>query len=298
MDTILESQLKNAEEIKSILKQLPMSFKLVDGRDVDTLLVYLPSNNDGESYFYDFFECVKNGILQNFVFSCTEVKNKLNVESQTACEDLFQKALRKISKHTAKGELGELILFTLLDVYLNAPKLLSKVSMKTNPRMPVYGADAVHGQVVNGEFRIYLGESKLYSNFSNAAITATKSIKSAKDKYEDEFDLLDSYMDFPNLDEKLLNQIIQLLNPYISSESTNRIHSPCFIGFTQPEIIFKDEKKYLEEYGKIAKKYILDFYSKVETQGISIDEVTLLMLPFSCVDELVDEFIAHVGISK
>ncbi|WP_354624886.1 DUF1837 domain-containing protein [Psychromonas sp. MME2] len=136
----------------------------------------------------------------------------------------FQKALRKISRHTAKGELGELILFTLLDVYLLAPKLLSKVSMKTNPRMPVYGADAVHGQIVDGELRGYLGESKLYKNFKSAASEATKSIKSAKDKYEDEFDLLDSHMDFPNLDEKLESQILQLLNPYTATQAIDKIH--------------------------------------------------------------------------
>lgn len=298
MDTILEPQLKNAEEIKKILKKSPSTFTLSDGRKVDTYLVYLPCDEDGRNYYYDFFECIKNGILQNFVFSCSEIKKKLNIEIDIVYEELFKKALRKISKHTAKGELGELILFTLLDVYLNAPKLLSKVSMKTNPKMPVFGADAVHGQIVNGQFRVYLGESKLYKDFKSAASKATESIKNAKEKYEDEFDLLDSYMDFPNLDRKLEKQIIQILDPFGSSDLSKIIHSPCFIGFTQPEIIFKNEKKYIKAYEKIAHTYIDDFYSKVENQGVEINEVTLLMLPFSCVDELVQEFIKHVGIKK
>lgn len=298
MDTILESQLKNAEDIKKILKRSPSSFTLSDGREVDTYLVYLPSDEDGKNYYYDFFECIKNGILQNFVFSCSEIKNKLNIESDIVYDELFKKALRKISKHTAKGELGELILFTLLDVYLNAPKLLSKISMKTNPKMPVFGADAVHGQIVNGQFRVYLGESKLYKDFKSAASKATESIKNAKEKYEDEFDLLDSYMDFPNLDKNLEDQILQILNPFGSSDLSKIIHSPCFIGFTQPDVIFKNEKKYITTYEKIACTYIGDFYSKVENQGIEINDVTLLMLPFSCVDELVQEFIKHVGIKK
>ena len=257
----------------------------------------MPCIEDSKTSHKALFDCIKDGILQNFVFSYKEIQKKLGNSPDDAMEVLFNKAIKKLSQHTAKGELGELILFTLLDVYVQAPKLLSKISMKTNPRMPVFGADAVHGQFLKGEFRVYLGESKLHKNFKSAATDATNSIVNAKSKFEDEFFLLDSYLDFPNLSDDLEKSILATLNPY-SSSLADRIHSPCFIGFTQPEIIFKDEDSFIEHYIELACQYIGDFFHKAENQSLDIKEVTLIMLPFGCVDLLVDEFIAYMGIEK
>ncbi|HAS3378836.1 TPA: DUF1837 domain-containing protein [Vibrio cholerae] len=297
MGSSLQTQLQNANKIKEILKQVHTSFKLHDGRSVETLLVYLPCVEDSKTSHDALFECIKEGILQNFVFSYKEIQKKLGSSSETAMEDLFAKAIKKLSEHTAKGELGELILFTLLDVYIQAPKLLSKISMKTNPRMPVFGADAVHGQILEGEFRVYLGESKLHKSFKSAATEAISSIISAKSKFEDEFWLLDSYLDFPNLNIELEEMILKALNPY-SADLSNKIHSPCFIGFTQPNILFEDEASFLEHYIKLSCDYVADFFSKAEKQSLDIEEVTLLMLPFGCVDVLADEFISYMGIKK
>lgn len=295
---ILDTQLKNADDIKKILKNIPKNFELVDGRSVNTLLVYLPCYNDNQSSHDEFFECVKNGIFYNYVFSCTEVEKKLGVDSDIAKDELFQKALRKISKHTAKGELGEMILFTILDVYLGAPKLLSKVAMKTSARMPVYGADAVHGQFINDELRLYLGESKLHAKYNSASTDAVKSILNAKSDYTKELDLIDSHLDFPNLEEELVDKILEILNPYKSKDIINKIHSPCFIGFSEPNILLSDEDAYLKKYLELSDHYIKDFFSKAEKIGLDINSLTLLLLPFTCVQELTDEFISYLGINK
>ncbi|MDH5881616.1 DUF1837 domain-containing protein [Vibrio sp. S/42/10] len=297
MGSPLQAQLQSPNKIKDVLKRVPVSFTLPGNRKVETLLVYLPSTEDTKTSHDALFECIKEGILQNFVFSYKEIQKKLGKAADTAMDDLFDKAIKKLSKHTAKGELGELILFTLLDVYIQAPKLLSKISMKTNPRMPVFGADAVHGQFLDDEFRVYLGESKLHKNFKSAATDATSSIVNAKGKFEDEFFLLDSYLDFPNLTNELEETILTYLDPY-SPCLEDRIHSPCFIGFTQPDIIFEDEASFLKHYKELSCQYVGDFFSKVEKQKLKIDEVTLLMLPFGCVDKLVDEFISYMGITK
>lgn len=294
----LDTQLKNADEIKKILKNVTQNFVLEDGRSVNTLLVYLPCYADNQSSHTEFFECVKDGILYNYVFSCKEIEKKLGIESGIAKEELFQKALRKISEHTAKGELGELILFTILDVYLKAPKLLSKVAMKTSPRMPVYGADAVHGQFIDGELRLYLGESKLHASYSNASSDAVDSISNAKNDYIRELDLIDSHLDFPNLNEELVGKILEVLNPYKSTDIEKKIHSPCFIGFSQPEVLLSDEATYNEKYLILAESYIKSFFSKAEAKGLDINSLTLFLLPFKCVQELTNEFINYMGISK
>ncbi len=295
----LESQLKNAERIRNVLKEVPVSFKLADGRRVRTLLVYLPVK-DGATHHEEFFKLIREGILHNFVFSCEEVERKLGIGSPDSFEALFDKAVRKLSRHTAKGELGELILFTLLDVYFKAPKLLSKVAMKTSPTIPVFGGDSVHGQFEGSEFRLYLGESKLHKTFSSGASKAVNSIQSAKNRYYVEFDLLDSFMDFPNIDNELQSKLIDLLNPFSGDDVSDVVHSPCFIGFNNPLLISSanTEAEFMHTYKEHAKTLIANFFRGVEKNGVEIDQTALLMLPFTCIDELVDGFVAYMGITQ
>lgn len=295
----LQTQLKNASEIRSILREVPVSFNLADGRKVKTLLVFFPIKN-GISDHAIFLEKIRKEILSNFVFTCKEIEKKLGVSNSNAAEKLFNKAVRKLSQHTAQGELGELILFTLLDIYFGAPKLLSKISTKTSRRMAVHGADAVHGQFYNGNFKLYLGESKLYTSFNDAATKAAKSIFTAKEKYQEEFDLLDTIMDFPNIDENMETKLLNLLDPFTNIDLSNVIQSPCFIGFAEPDIISnaKSEEEFIEEYTKLAASYIGSFYKKVENNKMDINETALLMLPYSNAESLVNGFIEHVGIKK
>lgn len=301
MTSYLEPQLQNAEGIKKLLKEVPFSFTLADGRSVRTLLVYLPIE-DGKCSYSGFFEEIKKGILYNFVFKCSEIEKKLGIENvkEDAATELFEKALRKLSQHTAKGELGELLLFTLLDVYFGAPKILSKVATKTSPRMPVFGADAVHGQFENNQFKLYLGESKIWKEFKLAASDAATSIKKAADNYPIEFDLLDSDMDFPNNNDDLTVQILEFLNPYHENDLSQVIHSPCFIGFNETKLISdaNSEEEFVESYSELACDYVEDFFAKIENKEIDIGATSLIMLPFTCIDDLVSQFIDYLGIAK
>lgn len=297
MDKRLQSQLKNSCEIKRLLREVEVKFQLSDKRYVETLLIYLPLDGAGNP-LVEFFDVIKNGVMAHFVFTCTEIEKKLGVNKPDAAQKLFEKAIRKLSQHTAQGELGELILFTLLDVYLEAPKLLSKISTKTSRRMPVYGADAVHGQFYDGKFRLMLGESKLHKDFNSAASKATESIKSAKDTYQTEFDLLDSNMDFPNMDSELENYLLEILDPFSNVNLDEILHSPCFIGFSNAALFKTDGGDFEKKYIELACEHIEHYFGRIEKQGITIDKTTLILLPFNSVTDLVDQFIKYMDIKK
>lgn len=292
----LKTQLENSHEIRAVLREVDVPFEF-GGRSVETLLAYLPCKS-GVCDHADLFRVIKQSIMTNFVFSCSEIEKKLSIKCEKSPEELFKKAVRKISKHTAKGELGELLLFTLLEVYFNAPKILSKISLKTSRRVAVFGADAVHAQYVYGALRLYLGESKLHKNFTNAASSAAKSISSALEKYSDEFDLIDSYIDFPEMDMEMRNELIDLLNPFSEQNEniTDILHAPCFIGFVEPSIFSDDEENYKTQYIKVAKEHIEDFYTKLTEEENDINKTALLLLPFNSLDDLVEEFISYMGI--
>jgi hypothetical protein len=295
MEKKLQSQLKNAEEIKQILKEVEFTHTLEDGTAVETLLVYLPIIA-GKSSHQDFFGKIKKGILTNFVLSCKEIEEKLGLTNPRSADSLFKKSVSLLKANTAQGDLGELILFTLMDIYVCAPKLLSKISMKGSAQMPALGADAVHGQYINGSFRVYLGESKLHKDFKSAASKAAISIKSAQGKFQHELNLIDSHLDYPGITPETKSELLEILDPWSDNDFTDVIHSPCFIGFKQPELM-ADETKFIEAYKVKAKDYVEDFYSKLKNQELSCDKTILLMLPFTCLEELTNEFISYMGIT-
>ncbi len=297
MTTLSKTQISNSEVVKSILKKVDTPYELSDGRSVETLLVYLPCKN-GTCEYSAFFEIIKKNLMASFVFSCKQIEEKLSLRQPVDSEYLFKKAVRKLSEHTAQGELGELILFTLLEVYLEAPKILSKISLKTARRVAVFGADAVHAKYENGKLKLFLGESKLHQKFSSAATSAVDSITNILEKYQDELDLVDTHIDFPGMDAGAREALLEILNPFSDNEVVDPdiLHSPCFIGFADPNVFCDDEDKYISTYEDVAAHHIGDFYRKLENKNNDINKTVLMLLPFSNLGKLTSEFVDYMGI--
>jgi len=80
-----------------------------------------------------------------------------------------------------KGELGELLLFSFLETDLKAPKLLTKMELKTNPNLYFNGADGVHYlKLSDGNYQLIFGESKAYDDLGDGISAALNSIRDFK----------------------------------------------------------------------------------------------------------------------
>lgn len=80
-----------------------------------------------------------------------------------------------------KGELGELLLYCFLETHLKAPKVLSKLELKTSTSHYVNGSDGVHFLRLNdGNFQLIFGESKTIAGLTAAITDAFKSIHEFK----------------------------------------------------------------------------------------------------------------------
>jgi hypothetical protein len=76
-----------------------------------------------------------------------------------------------------KGELGELLLYCFLETHLKAPKILSKLELKTSTSHYVNGADGVHFlKLKDGNYQLIFGEAKTISGLVGAITDAFKSI--------------------------------------------------------------------------------------------------------------------------
>lgn len=92
---------------------------------------------------------------------------------------LVREKFRELSNNN--GEIGELLLFSFLESDLKAPKLLTKMELKTNPNMYFNGADGVHYlKLADGNYQLIFGESKVYDELSKGISAALDSIKAFK----------------------------------------------------------------------------------------------------------------------
>ncbi len=145
---------------------------------------------------------------------------------------LFIKANQTTNRN---GEAGELLLYLLTEWILGAPQLIAKMALKTNPNMPVHGADGVHVLYRENDKKLllYWGESKLYADVGDAIAAAVKSISEAlsSEKLQHEINLVQQNIDFSGLKPEDKEALLRYLNPFEESYNERHDITTCLIGF-------------------------------------------------------------------
>lgn len=209
------------------------------------------------------------------------------------------------------GEPGELILYTLLEWSLKAPRLVSKMYLKTNANMPVHGTDGIHlgFDDASGLMTIYFGESKIYKDFSAAAKAAFSSMReliSNSGQISREIAILNNVSDLESLDEAFRRRVIEYINPYSASEATlmKRIVHACLLGFEYPaykRILALPPDQVASAFELQYRKRIAGIWRVVERHYSKELPVTtnlhLFLLPFPSVDNFRKEFYKKLGVS-
>jgi len=139
------------------------------------------------------------------------------------------------------GEGGELLLYCFLEAHLGAPKILSKMELKTASNNYVNGSDGVHLLDLGGDsYHLIFGESKMISDstikgssFRKAIADAFKSIKKVEEQgLVDEVQLIDSNLMKEAFDESAIAQLKAILIPSARKSSVKKQNAfGIFVGF-------------------------------------------------------------------
>ncbi|MEL7636049.1 MULTISPECIES: DUF1837 domain-containing protein [Sporomusa] len=138
----------------------------------------------------------------------------------------------------AGGELGEILLYLFLEQKLNAPKLLSKVELKTSGNQYVFGSDGVHllyDKNLAGEpyYQLVLGESKIIGSLKDAIDDAFDSIAKVNAKPDNELRLIESNILNEAFDEATIDYVKSLIIPSKRDLSINIDRAfGVFLGYT------------------------------------------------------------------
>ncbi len=196
-------------------------------------------NTENKLFNYDeLYEYLLPNIA-NYVFNRKKLQNaQLDPMKQSTILLEALSHLRKISspKDTgAGGELGEILLYLFLEQDMLAPKLLSKMEMKTNPQDYIKGTDGIHFRFRKNDvgekiLQLVVGESKLRNSIDSGITEAFKSIDTYLTTNAHERTLLDTH---------LMNQLVdeeeaQELKSYILSVPRKKKETVfgIFVGYS------------------------------------------------------------------
>ena len=135
------------------------------------------------------------------------------------------------------GEGGELLLYCFLESHLNAPKILTKLELKTAGNDYVKGSDGVHLlKLKSGEYHLIFAESKLIPKITKAFYQAFGSIAEfAENKKTFELALVESQLLKEAFDDDELYTFLKdVIKPKQSSSGSSIRRSTAFgilVGF-------------------------------------------------------------------
>lgn len=128
------------------------------------------------------------------------------------------------------GELGEIALYFLLESFLKAPQIVSKMSLKTTQGENYKGSDGIHLGIINDKKCIFYCESKLNKDRNAALNECITSVLNFQERKKDfEISIINNHLDIS--DQQLKTAVIDFLDPTKPrSDDWIEIHA-CFIGF-------------------------------------------------------------------
>lgn len=166
------------------------------------------------------YEALSNASL-SYVLSRKEIQ-ELHADPMKAMKIANDVRARFQKPNAKNGEGGEVLLYALLETITGAPKLLSKMGLKTNNEMPIFGSDGLHiFKVSDNKYQLIFGESKMYGDLGEAISSAFNSMYDAS---QNGF-IHDRYLVAPQLmretvSEEQLKFIESILTPAAGSGSS------------------------------------------------------------------------------
>lgn len=217
---------------------------------------------------------------------------------------LSKKARDKFKEYIHNdGELGEFLMFCFLETHLGAPKILSKMELKTSTSLYANGSDGVHYlDMGNGNYQLIFAEAKMYDDLSKAINKAmnslydfknninTKGHKKSGIKYERS--LISDNLDKETFSPKEKEFIKSIIYPSKESDIYTDDAFGVLIGF---EIEISNEEKLLPNaaFRELVHKRVIDIiekkkddiYKKIVEKELQGHHFYFYIIPFTDIEK-------------
>jgi len=232
---MLERSIHNKEQFLSLFYAPE-----IDSFEVSTktkLSLYVLRIDGGKFDYEAMYEELGNASI-SYVFSrqkFDDIKSETYSKHVRQAQALFRKT------DVNDGEGGELFLYCFLETHLDAPKILSKMELKTSSNDYVKGADGIHLlDLGDGNYHLIFGESKMIgdssekrSSFRKAIADAFKSIKKVeREGFSSEISLVDSNLMKESFSLETVDFLKGIIKPNARDVSVTKNNAfGIFVGF-------------------------------------------------------------------
>ncbi len=205
------------------------------GVTVTTRMHHLKFDANGQPKVADLAKCLVNHAID---YAISARNRPATMTAQEAAR--YMQEARKLFRVVAvpaedaelAGEAGELLLYFLLETVLQAPQVVAKVELKTNPALEVNGSDGIHMRwhPTDGVVDVYFGESKLYKSVAAALTNAFRSIEDfhANGMRDHEYSMATKF--FKGADDHVKAAVAEVLDTGRPGPGA-RVNHACLIGY-------------------------------------------------------------------
>ena len=206
------------------------------------------------------------------------------------------------SKSKTSGEFGEMLIYALLERFLQLPQLVAKMDLKTSFEQHFNGADGIHYDIKNNRPVIIISESKMKKDLGDGITECLKSLDSILStkasigqKLGNEIHVVRSHLNIDNEDLKKAMKII--LDPSKSLYNSIDLMGAGLLCFDYDKYQNESNEASLEkiitdEVAKWEKSYL----KRLKTHRKKDFEFIFFMIPFPSVEEVRKEFKEMLGI--
>lgn len=280
---------------------------VVDGTNITAHCHCLTLDGNGRPRIKDLVEAVAEHVLDYAIprseYRAAREEADLSGSSQKVVR-LHTRARTLFTDLMKSGEGGELLLFALAEKLLQLPQLICKMSLKTNTRMHIHGADGLHAGVDErtGKLLLYWGESKIFGDVTSAVRDCLKSLAPMLQNHEAstrDLQLLQRHLNVDNDD--LENALKKFLNPDDPAFNSLEFRGLCLVGFdcdAYPEVPSKTElKAVVSAITSTLPAWKQHVAKRVKEEKIDAFSMHFLFVPFPSADEFRKLFREHLGLS-
>jgi len=283
---MIETNIKS--DFLDLFHQIIEDHKLDNSNSLNVFTLKMQNNRFA---YNDLLDLLGNN-LYFFALSRTVIQKLIDNKQ---FDTLIKRTKNKFRNYTSnEGELGEVMLYCLLEAHLNAPKILTKLELKTANNDYVKGADGVHLLKLDKEnYQLILGESKLDRDLKQGIYDAFKSIskllKDGNKKLDFEFDLVNSQLIKEAYDENQYKKLKSILLPSAKTNETYLDYSfGVFLGFeakiTDVEMTLSNSE-FRKQINERIKQEVLDnissFNFQIKKEEFAGYQFYIYVIPFS-----------------
>jgi len=271
----------------------------INGMDVNLHFKYLKFDPNGNPKI----DLLVNTLLNYATHYCFS-SQKRNIEDDEFEKNKLMNEAKKLFRkwkdeditddnQPKSGEVGEMILWLLMEVVLKAPQIVAKMDLKTNPKLEVFGSDGIHLDITEEDIlNIYFGEAKFYNDIYGALDSAFQSIEDfhKNSMSSHELNLVTTHYKYLNHNQQ--DKIYKFIIGEIKADEVKISHA-CLIGYDWDEykkLDGEERKKFIKNFTTVYQEETKRLTKLIQTRFDKFSKkefaFEVFFLPFKSVQEL------------